>query len=319
MKVDVYLSNSRSEETETRLLAAELNRRGLAVWRLDDLLPGQNWEASIGTAIQHAKVVIAVFGSSSNPNVVAEAAYAHQTGKLVVVHAGVGRLEIPFAFADIERIPLKDFGRILSAVEERIRSPQMALGSSKISETVVRAKALEARGTIPLDTAQSGVTPDSIFVVHGHDEEMLTTFIAELKRLGVRPIVLRDVDTAHDFLYEKFRVLAGESQHALVLMSGDDLGASLMDFDHPAGGERSLQWRARQNVTLELGFFFGKLGPDKVIVFERKAPASTKFLPRMERPSDLDGRMFLKFDEAGAWRALLRSRLEDHGFELRDT
>lgn len=66
-------------------------------------------------------------------------------------------------------------------------------------------------------------------------------------------------------------------------------------------------------MLLELVFFFGKLGPDKVIVFERKAPASAKFLLRMERPSDLDGRMFLAFGEADAWREKLRLRLSEHG------
>jgi predicted nucleotide-binding protein len=67
---------------------------------------------------------------------------------------------------------------------------------------------------------------------------------------------------------------------------------------------------------MELGFFFCALGPDKVFVFQREAPADTTFLPRLERPSDLDGRMFLAYDASGAWRERLRSRLADHGFEL---
>ena len=55
----------------------------------------------------------------------------------------------------------------------------------------------------------------------------------------------------------------------------------------------------------------------KVFVFERNYPASAKSLPRLERLSDLDGRMFLGSDETEAWREKLRARLEDHGFELK--
>lgn len=44
------------------------------------------------------------------------------------------------------------------------------------------------------------------------------------------------------------------------LLCADDYGASRKQYEAPKVGDRALQFRTRQNVILELGFFYGKLG-----------------------------------------------------------
>ena len=111
--------------------------------------------------------------------------------------------------------------------------------------------------------------------------------------------------------------LAGQARFVLVLISGDDIAASIIDYRHSAGGVNSLQFRARQNVILELGFFFGALGPEKVFVFQKAPTHELPVLPRFERPSDLDGRMFMSFDAAGGWKQRLRKKLDEHNFSIK--
>lgn len=98
-----------------------------------------------------------------------------------------------------------------------------------------------------------------------------------------------------------------------MLLSGDDLGASRLQYEAPNVGERSLKFRSRQNVIFELGFFFGKLGWEHVFVVNKKP---SQVYPDFEQPSDLQGTVFDEVDDSGAWRASLADRLAAAGFSL---
>ena len=65
--------------------------------------------------------------------------------------------------------------------------------------------------------------------------------------------------------------------------------------------------RPRQNVVLELGFFVGALGRNRVaIVYEEG----------VERPSDIAGVVYIPLDESGAWRSKLAKELDAAGIPL---
>ncbi|NJL71471.1 MAG: nucleotide-binding protein [Candidatus Competibacteraceae bacterium] len=160
----------------------------------------------------------------------------------------------------------------------------------------------------------SNETPVSIFVVHGHDEEFLAEVTGELRRLGILPIVLKYVRTRDDHLFAKFKSIAGSARHAIVLVSGDDVGAAFKEFDHPAGGTSRLEFRARQNVILELGYFYGKLGEERVFVFRKPPPNTLKIVGRFEEPSDLAGKIFEDF--SGDWKAVLLDKLRNADFAV---
>ncbi len=322
MSSDVFLSYSKRDEALARALVDTMQQAGVSVWWDTKLLPGENWERSIREALEGAKIVVVLISEHSLESKWVQAevmrAYATAGNFLPVLAPGMTFDRLPSPLRVIQAIRLGDPGLVPSI--KVILARHGATNAGRDSAAAEKAATIEATAAtgrqIDKPESKKQSAPNSIFVVHGHDQDMLQAFVAELKNLGVKPIVLREFDTAHDFLYEKFRALAEEARFALVLVSGDDVGTSIKDYKHPAGAERALQYRARQNVILELGFFFGALGPDKVFVFQREAPTDTTFLPRLERPSDLDGRMFLSFDEAGAWREKLRLRLADHGFEI---
>lgn len=64
--------------------------------------------------------------------------------------------------------------------------------------------------------------------------------------------------------------------------------------------------RGRQNVIFELGFFFGKLGRDRVAVL---------LGPGVGEPSDINGLVYIPVDEAGAWKYQLGRELQSAGID----
>jgi predicted nucleotide-binding protein len=114
-------------------------------------------------------------------------------------------------------------------------------------------------------------------------------------------------------LLQKFFKVAGDARFAIVVLSADDVGASRLQFDTDGVGERALQFRARQNVILELGFFYGRLGWENVFVVQRPAD---KVYPNFERPSDVAGAVFDQMDAEGIWRETLTEKLREAGFRL---
>jgi predicted nucleotide-binding protein len=86
--------------------------------------------------------------------------------------------------------------------------------------------------------------------------------------------------------------------YVVVLMTGDDVGrrvAEKPDKDQP---------RARQNVVLELGYFVGRLGRDRVAAILEHG---------VEKPSDWSGVVYIDFDAAGGWKNKLANELSAAG------
>ena len=84
----------------------------------------------------------------------------------------------------------------------------------------------------------------------------------------------------------------------MVLLTPDDVG-KLKDE------KSALKPRARQNVILELGFFLGMLGRERVCPLVKGD---------VETPSDYDGVVYTKLDDAGAWKMKLFQELKADGF-----
>ena len=137
------------------------------------------------------------------------------------------------------------------------------------------------------------------FVVHGHNEGARESVARFLEKLELEPIILHEQANRGRTIIEKFEDHA-DAGFALVLLTPDDLGAVAKDKDN-------LKPRARQNVILELGFFIGKLGRDRVCALKK---------PGVETPSDFDGVVYTKLDERGAWQLELGRVLKDAGFDI---
>jgi len=67
------------------------------------------------------------------------------------------------------------------------------------------------------------------------------------------------------------------------------------------------QWRARQNVIMELGWFIGYLGRDRVVILSQG---------ELEIPSDIHGVVDIRFEETiHEVTEKIRQRLKGAGYE----
>ncbi len=137
-----------------------------------------------------------------------------------------------------------------------------------------------------------------IFVVHGHDNEMVETVARFIIKLGFEPIILREQPNQGRTIIEKFEDYA-DVPFAIVLFSPDDFGK--------ATDEDSLKPRPRQNVVFELGFFIGKLGRDKVVVLH-------KVVENFEMLSDFQGVIFEPYKDG--WEFKIAKEIKAAGFEV---
>ncbi|VVN43175.1 TIR domain-containing protein [Pseudomonas fluorescens] len=149
--------------------------------------------------------------------------------------------------------------------------------------------------TVSTDNGQQQLSR-KVFIVHGHDEgarEMVARF---LERLGFQSIILHEQANQGRTVMEKVEA-HGDVGFAVVLLTPDDEGCA-------NGG--TLEPRARQNVLLELGYFLGRLGRDKVCALKRGT---------VEIPSDFAGVVWEPM-EGNDWKQALGRELEAAGHDI---
>lgn len=121
-----------------------------------------------------------------------------------------------------------------------------------------------------------GDPEDNVFIVYGHDHDVRDQLELLLRRLGLNPIILENLPARGDTIIEKLERYLGEHGQvgfACVLLTPDDEG-------FPAGQEEERQYRARQNVILELGMVLAQLGRERVAILHKQS---------VELPSDIGG------------------------------
>jgi len=152
--------------------------------------------------------------------------------------------------------------------------------------------------------ARSGAqySGSDVFIVHGYDESVKNEVASFIRELGLKAIILHEEANKGRTIIEKFEDHANVG-FAVVLMTPDDVGAR---SDH----ELDLKPRARQNVVMELGFFLGKLGRERVCALHKG---------NLEIPSDYQGVLFVPLDGSVDWRESLRKEIEAAGIEIGDT
>ncbi len=133
-----------------------------------------------------------------------------------------------------------------------------------------------------------------VFVVHGHDDGARLAVTEFLKAIGLIPVVIMDRARSSRTIIEQIERHSNVA-YAVIVMTPDDLGKA-KDFAGP------LQARARQNVIFEHGFFMGKLGRDRTCAI---------LAPPLEKPSDIDGILYIALDDAGRWKTQLLYELEE--------
>lgn len=120
------------------------------------------------------------------------------------------------------------------------------------------------------------IQSNKVFIVHGHDDSSKNELASFLYKVGLTPIVLHEQPNQGKTVVEKFEQYASDVGYAFVLLTPDDVGGK---------SKEELKSRARQNVVLELGYFMGKLGRERVCGLYKGS---------VEIPSDVLGVLYLR-------------------------
>jgi predicted nucleotide-binding protein len=173
-------------------------------------------------------------------------------------------------------------------------SIDQAIGVIESKETFL----IENKRKTNISKPNKPIVQDSkkVFIVHGHDNELKEKSARFLEKIGLEPIILHEQVNGGLTIIEKFE-LNSEVQFAIILMTPDDVGSA-------KGDTNNLNPRARQNVILELGYFMGKLGRNKVCALIKS---------NIERPSDYDGVIYIAIDNSDGWKLLLVKELKQAG------
>ena len=139
-----------------------------------------------------------------------------------------------------------------------------------------------------------------VFVVHGHNDSLKLATARLLEKLDLEPVILHEQPNKGRTIIEKFLDYS-DVAFALVLLTPDDKGGlarASSDVFRP---------RARQNVILELGFFVGRLGRERVVAIYQEG---------VEIPSDYSGVLFIPFDQSGVWQYHAAKEMKAAGLKI---
>ena len=110
-------------------------------------------------------------------------------------------------------------------------------------------------------------------------------------------MILQEQPDRNRAIIEKFEEYA-QVNFAIALFTPDDFGG--LEGDDP-------QFRARQNVIFEFGYFIGKYGRDRVRALVKGD---------VEIPSDYSGVIYIPLGSSGSWKIDLVRELKSAGFNV---
>lgn len=141
---------------------------------------------------------------------------------------------------------------------------------------------------------------NKVFIVHGHDDEAKIGVARFIEKLGLKAIILHEQASKGKTIIEKFEEQALSSSFAIVLLTPDDIGYSKDKKDES-------NFRARQNVIFELGFFCGVLSRKNVSVLYKDG---------VEIPNDYLGVVYTNLDQANGWQLSLAKEMKEAGLNI---
>jgi predicted nucleotide-binding protein len=143
-----------------------------------------------------------------------------------------------------------------------------------------------------------------VLVVYGHDTQAKTQLEAMLRRWDLDPLILDQLPSEGQTVIEKLeKYTQGDVSFAVVLATPDDEG-------NIVGKQDEKKLRARQNVVLESGLLLSKLGRARVAIL-------LKNQEKMERPSDIQGLIYLPFtDDVAETKVQLAKEMEKQGISI---
>lgn len=196
-------------------------------------------------------------------------------------------------FGSSERTPSEKLQRLKEKIGNKVEFLERLLEKVDLLKSDVEKP-------VPVVISQSTSHKDNhnIFIVHGHNTAVQLSVARTLEKLGLKPIILHEQPNAGRTIIEKFEANSNVG-FAIILLTDDDEGKLKTEID--------LKSRARQNVVLELGYFIGKLGRDRVLPLHSEG---------VELPSDIHGLLYVPIDKADTWKFALVRELKAAGYSV---
>ena len=222
------------------------------------------------TTVEEARVVLREYGCS----VVEEQPFAHGTR----LRCGGGQVVSVY---DTGKVLLQ--GKNTEGLEEKFATAPTTVGRA---------------------APKASSTPTDVFVVYGHNEEAKNEIERMLRRWKLNPIMLDQIPAEGLTLIEKLEKYIQVTPFAVVLATADDVYLSDPDDD------TQKEFRARQNVVLELGMMLIHLHRENIaILLEDKIG--------MKKPSDIDGLEYLPFrDDVTEVSVKLAQMMTNRGYAI---
>lgn len=212
---------------------------------------------------------------------VSDAEAARLQKKKSVLYVGMGRSKDSLVGT------VKQYTTHLSALLEDIeKNPEMILRESAKDHAIQTVQPTVVEGK-------------RVFLVHGRSEIEKLEVARFLEKGGLDVTILHEKSNKGRTIIEKFEDYS-DVAYAVVLLTGDDVGG--IRSSNP-----KLQPRGRQNVVFEFGFFMGKLRRDRVCALCQEG---------VEKPSDIDGLVYIPLDKRGAWKMGLVKELKSAGLNI---
>ena len=207
----------------------------------------------------------------------------------------------------------KPADEVAGAIVEASRRNRVVVGRNMAKEWIIKhtrdsvdvtrelidtAEKHSVSPSAPGEVVMARDRPTEVFIVYGHDQNLLNELELALRRWGIEPVVLSEKPSRGMTLFQKVEVNA-DVGFAFVLLTPDDYGGKDIG---------KLQHRARQNVIWEWGYLVGRLGRDRVCCLYKEG---------VELPSDLHGIATINVrGELKANLEELRRELKAAGFEV---
>lgn len=144
------------------------------------------------------------------------------------------------------------------------------------------------------------ISGNSVFIVHGHDDQSKTETARFIESMGLTATILHEQISGSHTIIEKFERYASKAVFAVILLTPDDVGYAK---DSP----NNAKFRARQNVIFELGYFCSLLSRENVCVLYKEG---------VEILNDFAGVVYTPMDNAGAWKLALARELKAAGLSI---
>lgn len=136
-----------------------------------------------------------------------------------------------------------------------------------------------------------------VFIVHGHDEQLLQEVELMVHRIGLQPIILKNEASGGRTVIEKIEHYT-DVGFGIVLYTACDEGR--------VKGSTEFNSRARQNVVFEHGYLCAKLSRSRVVALNDSG---------IEVPSDLAGVVYIS-RSASDWKNQIMREMREAGLEF---